>query len=152
MLMSNETRSKLDRATFTITFERSLSASREQVFDAWTKSEHVTQWWDPTGTPLRECTIDLRLGGAFRFVNESGHGPPFEGAYRVIERPAKLVFDALGAVGTVLLEGRGEGTHLTVTIRCASAEHFEQFVELGVDAGTSRTLDNLVAYLQKAPN
>jgi len=151
MLMSNETRSKVDRATFTITFERSLSASREQVFDAWTKSEHVTQWWDPTGAPLTECTIDLRPGGAFRFVNQ-GHGPPFEGAYRVIERPAKLVFDALGSVGTVLLEGRGQSTHLTVTIRCASAEHLEQFVKLGVDAGTDRTLDNLVAYLQKAPN
>jgi uncharacterized protein YndB with AHSA1/START domain len=152
MLMSNETRSKLDRATFTITFERTLAASREQVFDAWTKSEHVTQWWDPTGTPLTECTIDLRPGGAFRFVNRGQHGPPFEGAYRVIERPAKLVFDALGAVGTVLLESRGGNTHLSVTIRCTSAEHFEQFVKLGVDEGTARTLDNLVAYLQKAAN
>lgn len=151
MQVSNETRSKLDRATFTITFERSLAASREQVFDAWTKPEHVTQWWDPTGTPLVECTIDLRAGGAFRFVNQ-GHGPPFEGTYRVIEQPAKLVFDAVGAVGTVLLESRGGKTHLTVTIRCASAEHLEQLVKVGVDAGTNQTLDNLVAYLPKAPN
>ena len=151
MLISNETRPKLDPATFTITFERSLSASREQVFDAWTKPEHVTQWWDPTGTPLLECTIDLRAGGTFRFVNDA-HSPPFEGAYRVVDRPSKLVFDALGAVGTVLLESRGTKTHLTVTIRCASAEHLEQLVKVGVDAGTDKTLDNLVAHLQKAPN
>jgi uncharacterized protein YndB with AHSA1/START domain len=151
MLISNETRSKVDPATFTITFERSLSARREQVFDAWTKPEQVTQWWDPTGTPLVECTIDLRAGGTFRFVNDS-HGPPFEGAYRVVERPAKLVFDALGAVGTVLIETRGARTHLTVTIRCASAEHLAQLVKVGVDAGTDKTLDNLVAYLEKAPN
>src|SRR5947209_7084392 len=116
MQISKKTQSQLDRATFTMTFERSLSASREQVFDAWTKAEHVTQWWDPTGTPLVECSIDLRPGGAFRFVNES-HGPAFEGAYRVIERPTKLVFDAMGAVGTVLVESRGAETHLTVTIR-----------------------------------
>ncbi len=153
MLISNEVRPKLNRDTFTITFERSLAASREQVFDAWTKPEHVTQWWDPTGTPLTECVIDLRPGGTFRFVNRGkAHAPPFEGAYRVIERPDRLVFDALGAVGTVLLESRGTGTQLTVTIRCASAEHFEQFVKLGVDANTSRTVDNLVAYLQNAPS
>jgi uncharacterized protein YndB with AHSA1/START domain len=149
MLISNETRSKLDRTTFTITFERLLAASREEVFDAWTKPEHVTRWWDPSGTPLAECTIDLRPGGAFRFVNrDSAHSPPFEGAYRVIERPTKLLFDALGAVGTVLFEGRGAKTRMTVTIRCASAEHLEQFVKVGVDAGTNQTLDNLVAYLE----
>src|SRR4051794_27109761 len=107
MMISNETRSKLDRATRTITFERLLSAPREQVFDAWTKPEQVAQWWDPSGTPLLDCTIDLRPGGGFRFVNKTAHGPPFEGTYSVIERPAKLVFDALGAVGTVLLESRG---------------------------------------------
>lgn len=153
MMLTNETRSKLDRATFTITFERLLSAPREQVFDAWTKAEHVTQWWDPTGTPLSECTIDLRPGGAFRFVNRGNtHAPPFEGAYREIERPAKLVFDAMGAVGTVLIEKRADDTHLTVSIRCASAEHLEQMVKLGVDVGTGQTLDNLVAYVQKRPN
>jgi uncharacterized protein YndB with AHSA1/START domain len=153
MLTSTETRSRLDRTTFTITFERTLAASREQVFDAWTKPEQVTAWWDPAGRPLAECTIDLRPGGAFRFVNEgNAHSPPFEGAYRAVERPGKLVFDALGAVGTVLVESRGGKTHLTVMIRCASAEHLEQFVNVGVDKGTNQTLDNLVAYLERASN
>jgi uncharacterized protein YndB with AHSA1/START domain len=153
MLMTNETRSRLDRTTFTITFERTIAAPREQVFDAWTKSEQVKLWWDPTGTPLTECTIDLREGGAFRFVNEgNAHAPPFEGAYRVIDRPAKIVFDAMGAVGTVLLDTRAGQTHLTVTIRCASAEHLEQFVKVGVDAGTNQTLDNLVAFVEKRTN
>jgi uncharacterized protein YndB with AHSA1/START domain len=151
MMISNETRSKLDRTTFTITFERVLAASREQVFDAWTKPEEVTQWWDPTGTPLTECTIDLRPGGAFRFVNRgNAHAPPFAGVYKMVERPTKLVFDAMGAVGTVLLETRGATTHLTVSIRCATAEHLDQFVKLGVDAGTNQTLDNLVTHMQKA--
>jgi uncharacterized protein YndB with AHSA1/START domain len=153
MMISTETRSKVDHSTFTLTFERSVAAPLEDVFDAWTKPEHVTQWWDPTGTPLAECTIDLRPGGTFRFVNRgNAHSPPFEGAYRVVDRPKKLVFDALGAVGTVLLEKRGGDTHLTVSIRCASAEHLEQLVKVGVDAGTNQTLDNLVAYLQKRSN
>lgn len=36
---------------------------------------------------------------------------------------------------------------LTVTIQCGSPEHLEQFLKMGVDVGTARTLDNLVAHV-----
>lgn len=78
----------IDHETFTITFRRSFDASREHVFDAWTDPERIKQWWDPTGTPLAECAVDLRPGGSFRFVNASGHAPPFAGVYSDVERPA----------------------------------------------------------------
>jgi uncharacterized protein YndB with AHSA1/START domain len=137
----------VDRTTFTITFLRSFAASREAVFDAWTDPERIKQWWDPTGTPLADCAVDLRPGGSFRFVNTSGHAPPFTGVYSVVERPAQIVFDAMGAVGTVRLEAEAGTTRMTVTIRCPSAEHLEQLVKLGVADGTDRTLDNLVAHV-----
>jgi hypothetical protein len=76
-----------------------------------------------------------------------GHSPPFTGAYTVVERPTRLVFEALGSVGTVTLERSGSGTRMRVTIRCASKEHLEHFVQLGVAAGTDRTLDNLVRHV-----
>jgi uncharacterized protein YndB with AHSA1/START domain len=140
------TRLEVDRAALTITLRRTFVAPREQVFEAWTQAEHVACWWDPTGTRLVECEIDLRPGGSFKFVN-ANHGPPFSGTYREIAPPARLVFDAMGAVGTVHLEDvRGE-TFMTVTIKCGSPGHFEQFLQLGVDEGTARTLDNLVAYV-----
>lgn len=143
-----QTKTTIDRATFTITFQRTFPAPREDVFDAWTKPDQIAEWWDPTGVRLAECAIDLRPGGAFKLVNrDSAHSPPFEGVYRTIERPSLLVFDAMGALGTVRIEGTRESSHMTVTIRCASAEHLEQFVKLGVDAGTDKTLDNLVAYI-----
>jgi uncharacterized protein YndB with AHSA1/START domain len=63
----------IDDETFTLTFERRLRASREDVFDAWTHPEDLAEWWDPTGTPLTRCQIDLRPGGAFVFEN-AGHG------------------------------------------------------------------------------
>jgi uncharacterized protein YndB with AHSA1/START domain len=127
----------------TLTFQRTLRASREQVFDAWTRPEEVTEWWDPTGAKLALCTIDLRPEGSFTFVNQ-GHSPPFSGVYRVIERPARLVFDVLGSVGTVVLEAEGNLTRMKVTIRCSSAEQLEQFEQFGVRKNTERTLDNLV--------
>jgi uncharacterized protein YndB with AHSA1/START domain len=138
----------IDRNTFTITFQRTLRASRDDVFDAWTQPEQLAQWWDPTGARLAKCTVDLRVSGAFYFENQ-GHSPAFQGVYRVIERPTKLVFDAVGAVGTVTLEADGGTTRMQVSIRCSSAEHLEQFVKIGADVNTARTLDNLAAHVDR---
>lgn len=133
----------IDRTTLTITFQRTLEAAPEDVFDAWTTPHEISAWWDPTGAPLARCEIDLRVGGAFTFVN-AGHGPPFSGVYRAIERPAKLVFDAMGATGTVEITSKGAVTTMRVTIRCGSKAHLEKLLELGVHDGTARTLDNMV--------
>jgi uncharacterized protein YndB with AHSA1/START domain len=142
------TNTNVDRSTNTITFERRLRAAREDVFDAWTRPADLAAWWDPTGAPLSKCEVDARPGGAFRFENQ-GHSPPFTGVYQVVDRPGKIVFEAMGAVGTVSLEADGEATRMRVTIRCASAEHLDQFVKLGVAVNTERTLDNLVAHVAK---
>ncbi|HEY5957794.1 MAG TPA: SRPBCC domain-containing protein [Polyangiaceae bacterium] len=140
----------IDHDTFTITFKRAFAAPREQIFDAWTQAEHIKHWWDPTGLPLSGCVVDLRPAGTFTFTNQdSAHSPPFSGVYRVIDRPSTLVFEALGAIGTVKLDALDGATQMTVTIQCASAEHFTQFLKLGVDTNTDRTFDNLVAYMLK---
>jgi uncharacterized protein YndB with AHSA1/START domain len=136
----------VDQKTFTISFQRRLPVSRAEVFDAWTKPEQIAEWWDPTGARLVTCEIDLRCGGAFRFVSENGAS--FAGVYSVLERPSRLAFDAMGSVGTVILETAGNGTRMSVTIRCASKEQLEQFVKMGIAPKTDRTLDNLVRYLR----
>jgi uncharacterized protein YndB with AHSA1/START domain len=151
MLSDEKTKTIIDRDTFTIRFQRQFGAPCDQVFAAWTEPEHITHWWDPTGAPLSECVIDLRPGGTFKFTNQdSAHSPPFTGVYRVVERPSELVFEVLGAVGTVHLESKDGTTHMTVSIRCASGDHLAQFLKIGVDVNTDRTLDNLVNYVRKA--
>ncbi|MBW8743286.1 MAG: SRPBCC domain-containing protein [Sphingomonas sp.] len=138
----------LDRDTHTIILTRLLAAPREQVFEAWTRPEHVACWWDPSGEPLAECEIDLRPGGGFRFVNRHPPGmPPFAGVYREIAPPRHLVFEAMGAIGRVMLDETGSKTLLTVRIECGSAERFEQYLAMGIDTGTGKTLDNLAAHI-----
>lgn len=137
----------IDRRENTIHFERTLEAPPEEVFDAWTKPEEIALWWDPSGAPLVACTIDLKPNGRFRFET-AAHAPPFEGTYKVIERPNRLEFEAMGATGIVMLRPDGKGTRMNVAIRCSSAEHLETFVKLGVQAGTSATLDNLVGLVR----
>lgn len=136
---------EVDAAPHTIRFVRRFGAVPQAVFDAWTQPEQVSRWWDPTGAPLVRCDIDLRVGGTFTFLGEGHPQMPFSGTWREISPPRRLVFDAMGAEGRVLLEAEGEGTVMTVEIACASDEHLRQFVAMGVADGTSRTLDNLVA-------
>ncbi len=136
----------VDHASNTIRLTRILAVLPETAFAAWTRPEHVTCWWDPTGAPLTTCEIDLRPGGAFKFVTQSHSGMPFQGVYREISPPHLLVFSALGATGRVMLQEEAQGTRLTVEIECASREHLEQFLKMGVADGTAQTLDNLVGY------
>jgi len=55
--------------------------------------------WPPRA--LTTCEIDLRPGGAFRFVSDGHPDMPFTGTYREIAPPDRLVFEAIGATGRV---------------------------------------------------
>ena len=142
-----DTKVVIDRTANTIVLRRAFAAPPAHVFDAWTQPEQVACWWDPAGSRLVECEIDLRPGGAFKFVSKGHPESPFTGVYREIVAPERLVFEALGSTGKVMLESVDGETLLTVTIACRSAEQLEQFLKMGVDVGTAQTLDNLVAYL-----
>lgn len=150
MLHDEKTTTTIDRDGLTLLFRRRLRASRERVFDAWTRPEQLRHWWDPTGAPLARCTVDLRPGGAFELAPDGAHGPPFTGVYKQIDPPSLLVFDAMGAVGTVRLEQADDATDMTVSIACPSRDHFEQFLRMGVEVGTAQTLDNLAGHVASA--
>jgi uncharacterized protein YndB with AHSA1/START domain len=144
-----ETDLEIDRRTCTIRLTRVFDASRTQIFEAWTKPELVTCWWDAAGEPLTACEIDLRTDGTFKFVTKSNPEMPFTGTYREIAPPDRLVFEALGTTGRVILRDVAGKTHMTVEIECRSAEQLDQYLKMGVDVGTSQTLDNLVAYSRR---
>jgi uncharacterized protein YndB with AHSA1/START domain len=137
----------VDRNANTIRLVREFSAPPLVIFGAWTQPEHVACWWDPAGERLAECEIDLRPGGSFKFVSLAHPEMPFTGVYRAIQPPERLEFDALGSKGRVALQRAGAGTRMVVEIECASAEHLEHFLKMGVDVGTAQTLNNLVAYV-----
>jgi uncharacterized protein YndB with AHSA1/START domain len=146
---SVDTKIVVDRDNHAIVLTRTVFGPREQVFEAWTRPEHVTCWWDPAGQPLVLCEIDLRPGGAFRFVTAHSSGAhQFAGVYHEIAPPDCLIFEAMGAIGRVMFEEMDGKTHLTVRIECGSAAQLEQYLELGIDAGTARTLDGLGAYVE----
>lgn len=141
----------IDRDSHTIRFERMLAAPPAQVFTAWTTPEHLARWWDPDGDRLEICDIDLRPGGNFRFATANHLERPFGGTYREITPPGRLIFEAMGSTGRVLLADAPGGTHMIVEIACQSAEMLDQYIQMGVHLGTDRTLDNLVDYATTVP-
>ena len=71
-----------------IRMTRLFNAPRQLVFEAMTRPEHVKRWWgildDEHSVPV--CEIDLRVGGAWRFVNRFPKGEcAFYGVYREVE-------------------------------------------------------------------
>jgi uncharacterized protein YndB with AHSA1/START domain len=139
-----------------IVITRLFDAPRLLVFEAWTKAEHVRHWWDPSGLPLAVCEIDLRPNGAFRWVNRApggGEGFAFAGIYQEINPPDKLVFASSSGPGhsTLIFTEDGPQTRLTITIQCATPQEREFLLQMRVDAGTAKTLENLAAYLPTIP-
>jgi len=91
-------------ATFTIPSDREIVSTRvfdvprRLVFEAWTKPEHVKRWYGLRVLTMTVCEIDLRPGGAYRYVLRGPDGTDyaFSGVYREIVPPSRLVYTWAG--------------------------------------------------------
>jgi uncharacterized protein YndB with AHSA1/START domain len=76
-----------------ILLTREFEAPIELVFDVLTKPEHVIKTIAPYGEDVKECSIDLRVGGNYHFVfvTESGAEMSFRGTFLEVEPPTRTV-------------------------------------------------------------
>jgi len=77
-----------------IAMTREFDAPRHLVFDAMTQPKHFTRWFGCAAFAVPVCEIDLRVGGAYRFVMRSPDGvdSTLQGVYREVVRPERVVF------------------------------------------------------------
>jgi uncharacterized protein YndB with AHSA1/START domain len=144
-----------------ISMTRLFNAPRQLVFEAMTKPEHVKEWWGRLGEgySVPVCEIDLRPGGAWRFVNRHPKGQAvFYGEYKEITPPSRLVFteifeefpDTVSTVTSVFTEEGGK-TRLTATVIYPSMEVRDMVLGTGMTRGAGLSydaLENLVGELQ----
>jgi uncharacterized protein YndB with AHSA1/START domain len=91
---------------------RTLKASPEQVFDAWTDADRLQQWLCPDPGFVAEATCDPVVGGRYRIVKILDSGADeVTGEYLVVDPPHRLVFT--WAADTTL----NRTTQVTVTLR-----------------------------------
>jgi uncharacterized protein YndB with AHSA1/START domain len=72
---------------------RKFDAPIALVFDVLTKPEHVSNWGATGPDQMKECSIDLRVGGAHRAAFITGDGAEFviQGTYLEVEPPTRTV-------------------------------------------------------------
>ncbi|HZS46834.1 MAG TPA: SRPBCC family protein [Blastocatellia bacterium] len=156
--MSTETLKVTTPSDREIVLTRVFNASRKLVFDAFTKPELVRRWLTgPPGWVMDVCEIDLKVGGAYRYV---WRGPDevimgMGGIYRSITAPEEIVatekFDQPWypgeAVGTVDLVEKNGQTTLTQTLVYESREARDTVLKTPMEQGISMSYDKLAELL-----
>ncbi len=78
-----------------IVLARVINASRELVFSAWADPRHVPQWFGPAGFRIETTSIDIRVGGEWRFEMIAPDGTRYTNRVQFlrIEKPRLIEFN-----------------------------------------------------------
>ena len=142
-----------------IVLRRVLDAPRELVFKTMTDPSLIPNWWGPKGLTTVVEKMDVRPGGAWRFVQRDPDGNEFafNGVYYEVLPPERLVytFEFEGVPGHVLLEtvtfeeldGK---TRLTDRSVFQTVEDRDAMVQSGMESGAKEAMDRLAELLARA--
>jgi uncharacterized protein YndB with AHSA1/START domain len=137
-----------------IAMTREFDAPRHLVFDAMTQPKHFMRWFGCAAFAVPVCEIDLRVGGAYRFVMRSPDGvdSTLQGVYREVVRPERVVFTERFSmpgftsdeyqVTSTFVETGGR-TSLTTTILHKTKENRDGHLSSGIEKGVAPAYDRL---------
>jgi uncharacterized protein YndB with AHSA1/START domain len=135
-----------------ILITREFDAPKHLVYEAWTTPELVKRWWTANRGEATVAEIDLRVGGAWRYVmvTDDGFEVGFHGEYREIVPNERIVStevyegmpegEALNTVTFTEVDGR---TTLTILVQHTSKDHRDAHIDSGMEAGLQDALDLL---------
>lgn len=133
---------------------RDFNAPRQLVFDAFTKPELVRRWLlGPPGWTMPLCEIDLKVGGAYRYLwrHADGREMGMGGVFREIVSPERLVatekFDESWypgeALDTTVFVEEGDITKTTITVLYESKEARDTASRSGMESGMAAGYNRL---------
>ena len=149
---------KTGTTTFTTPSDREVVATRlfdaprELVWKAYTEPEHLRQWMlGPEGWTMPVCEVDLRPGGAYRYVwrKDDGTELTITGVHKEVEPPERLVAteswgeDWPEALNTLVFDEEDGRTTLTVTVLYPSQEARDAALATGMTDGWSMGYERL---------
>lgn len=133
--------------------ERTFDAPRSLVWEAWSKEEHLVEWFGPRQFPAVSFSHDLRNGGRFDYVmrGEDGTDLPGGGEYlEVVDGERIVARSRIEVDGNVIFEveqtysfsdAQGGGTTFTLDCVVLKDENFPG--RAGMEQGWNETLDRL---------
>jgi len=126
-----------------IRVERIFDAPRAHVFSVWTDPTLIPEWWGD-GTVVEE--MDVRPGGAYRFRTAYG---VFEGEFREVEPPARLVQTFQNHLQTLEFEDLGQQTRLIQTMSFETTEQRDTTMQYGVEEGAKQGFARIDELLER---
>jgi uncharacterized protein YndB with AHSA1/START domain len=135
-----------------ILITRQFDAPAALVWEALTRSELVLRWWGPEWCPLESAEIDLRVGGAWRYVARMDDGTElgWRGVYRELDGPRSITstelfegFPDAESVNTMTLTEVDGVTTLQTLVRHQSQEFRDGHVNSGMEGGMQQTFNRL---------
>jgi uncharacterized protein YndB with AHSA1/START domain len=143
-----------------IVSERSFDAPRERVFAAFVDPELIPEWWGPRGGTTIVDQMDVRPGGAWRYIyrDDNGAEVAFRGVYREVTPPERLVqsFEYEPMPGHISIdvstfEDLGDGrTKITTVSQFHTPEERDGMLGSGMEKGMGETYDRLEELLAKS--
>ena len=142
-----------------IQMTRVFNAPRHLVFRALTTCDLIKQWLTgPPGWTMVTCSMDLKIGGQFRWVWSGTNSKTMgiSGVFLEINAPERLVntelfdepwYEGEGHITQVLTEENGKTT-LTLTARSISKQVRDNVLKSGMEQGVGISYDNLAALLE----
>jgi uncharacterized protein YndB with AHSA1/START domain len=138
-----------------VVITRTITGPRRLVFEAWTSCEHLPRWMGAEGFPMTECDIDLRVGGAYRYVSAGpdGYVLVLTGTFTEITPPERLV--STGSWGdpwpetldTLELSEADGRTTIRMTVRYPSKDARDAALATGMTEGMGAGYDRLADYV-----
>jgi len=134
---------------------RVFDAPRALVFDAFTKPEFVQRWLlGPPGWTMPICQINLKVGGAYRYVwlhEEDKREMGMRGVFREIASPELIVateeFDEPWypgeALDTTTFVEEANLTRITITVQYKSKEARDIAHRSGMEHGIAASYDRV---------
>lgn len=137
-----------------IVVTRTFNAPRTLVFEAFTKPELLKRWlFGPGGWTLDVCEVDLKVGGAYRYVWRRPNGVEMGmgGIHREVVPPERIVSTQLfdqdwtggEVVGTLVFTERDGKTTMTNTLIYPSRESRDAALKTPMDKGMAAGYDRL---------
>ena len=139
-----------------ILITREFDAPRDVVFKAMIDRALISRWWGPRGHTTRVDKMEVRPGGAWRYISgtSAADETAFRGEYREIKTPERIVqtfeWEPMAghiSVDTATLTERDGRTLLTVRSLFASKEDRDGMVQSGMEKGLAETHDRFAELL-----
>ena len=157
----------VDRENHTLTMKREFGASRQLVWDCYTKQEYLDQWFAPKPFTTKTKSMDFSEGGHWHYAMVDPDGKEYWGYTEYVsitpidEYITRDAFsDESGTINPDLpraswimtFENAGDHTFVHTVVTYASLEDLETVINMGMEAGMESTLERLDELLETLTN